>query len=185
MPEELLHQIVEAAYRAPTASNLQQLEFTLITNSDKLRQIATFTVDVFFSLINKLDNPIGRFIAKKFIPNGLKYIATFKKMKVAFDKGEDHVLRGAKAVLLIHTPKNSAFGRDDANLAYQNASLMAEVLGVSQFYTGFVLSATQRSKGKLEKILGIKGEIKAGMALSMPLFHPHSYIDRKDLVLHS
>lgn len=68
------------------------------------------------------------------------------------------------------------------NLAYQNASLMAECLGVSQFYTGFVCSAIEQDKkGTLEKKLGIDGKIYAGMALGMPAFRYKNYIDRKDL----
>ena len=79
-------------------------------------------------------------------------------------------------------PRTSRFGYQDANLAYQNASLMAECLGVSQFYTGFVCSAIEQDKkGTLEKKLGIDGKIYAGMALGMPAFRYKNYIDRKDL----
>jgi len=58
---------------------------------------------------------------------------------------------------------------------------MAENLGVSQFYTGFVIRAIKKKKGKLEKILGINGTIHAGMALAMPLFQYPNYIDKKDI----
>lgn len=92
------------------------------------------------------------------------------------------ILRNATALILIHTPGNSRFGCQDANLAYQNGSLMAESLGVSQFYTGFVCSAIHQDKqGKLAKILGIQGKIHAGMALGMPAFEFPNYIDKKDI----
>lgn len=85
------------------------------------------------------------------------------------------------AVLFICTPKGSRMGAADANLAYQNGSLMAESLGVAQFYTGFVLNAANMKKQKLEKMLGIDGQINAGMALGMPLFRFKNYIDRKEI----
>ena len=67
-------------------------------------------------------------------------------------------------------------------MAYQNGSLMAESLGVSQFYTGFVCSAIQQDKQeKLVKLLGIQGKIHAGMALGMPAFRFPNYIDKKDI----
>ena len=67
---------------------------------------------------------------------------------------------------------------DNANLAYQNGSLMAEALGVSQFYMGFVCNAVRMSKGRLEKRLGIGGTIHAAMALGMPALRFDNYVDR-------
>jgi len=180
IPSEFINQITEAAYRAPTASNLQQVRVFLITDKDTLHKIGSFTISAFHSVVKLVDNWLGRFICKNFIPAAYKYLPVFRKMKSDFEQGNDLILRGAPALLLICTPKNSRFGCEDANLAYQNASLMAECLGVSQFYTGFVLSASKMKKGKLEKMLGIKGKIQAGMALGMPAFRYLKYVDRKN-----
>ncbi len=98
------------------------------------------------------------------------------------EAGEDPVLRGASAVIFICAPEKSRFGCQDANLAYQNGSLMAESLGVSQFYTGFVCTAVSRDRrGELNRMLGIEGRIMAGMALGMPAFRYPYYVDRKPL----
>jgi hypothetical protein len=107
----------------------------------------------------------------------------FKKMQQIYDEqGKDiGILRSATAVLFIHSPQNSDFGQEDCQLAYQNASLMAESLGVSQFYTGFVLRVIKKHDQKLEKILGINGKIHAGMALGIPQFEYPNYVDRKDI----
>lgn len=185
IPEEYLAQILEAAYRAPTASNMQQVSFTLVTNPEKLNLITKFTLNIFTSIIKMVDNAILRPVFNIFLPGMGKYFATFRKMQQEFDKhGKDiGILRGATAVIFFHSPKNSRFGSDDCQLAYQNASLMAESLGVSQFYTGFVLQATKQKKQKLEKMLGINGKIHAGMALGMPQFQYPNYIDRKDIVV--
>jgi len=185
IPVEYLSQIAEAAYRAPTASNKQFVEFTLVTKPEKLKIISKFTLDIFSARINMVDNAVIRPIFNKFFPELTKYFATFKEWKSVFDEeGKDlGVLRGATAVLFIHAPKSYHFITEDCQLAYQNASLMAESLGVSQFYTGFVLQAIKQKKGKLEKLLGINGKIMAGMALGIPLFQYPNYIDRKDIVL--
>ena len=86
-------------------------------------------------------------------------------------------------VIFIHTPQSSRFGDADANLAYENGSLMAESLGISQLYTGFVCTAIKQRKGVLEKMLGLSPdrEIKAGMGLGMPEFRYPNYIDKKEL----
>ncbi len=68
--------------------------------------------------------------------------------------------------IFFYTDKKERFGCQDCNLAYQNASLMAEAAGVSQFYTGFVCSAAGMDrKRKLQKLLGIEGTVHAGIAL--------------------
>lgn len=51
---EMLEQIIEAAHRAPTASNMQQVHFTLITDPKQLNAISRFTLDVFNSAAKKL-----------------------------------------------------------------------------------------------------------------------------------
>ena len=182
IPEEYLNQILEAAHRAPTASNLQQIEFTLITNPDKLHRVTAYTVEMFSRLAKNLNNPMLKPILRMIIPNVYQSLPYFHRLKKAYDEGKDPILRGATGLILIHSPKESRFGCQDANLAYQNGSLMAESLGVNQFYTGFVCVAIKQDRhNKLAEELGIKGTIHAGMALGMPDFRFPNYIDKKEI----
>lgn len=184
VPDEFLQQIVEAAHLAPTASNQQQVSFTLVTNPQLLKEIADLTIDSFDSLVKKMSNPIIKPFVNLFMPGATDSIPQLKALIAKHRNGTDTILHDAKALLLIHTPKDSMFGRQDANLAYQNASLMAESLGVSQFYTGFVCIASDLDKKhKLAKRLNIEGTIHAGMALAMPAFKFEKYSDRKELDL--
>ena len=175
--------IVEAAHRAPTASNLQQVAFTLVTDPDTLRRITAFTVEAFASVVRKLENPLLKPLLKVLVGGAYKYLPNFHRLIGEYGEGRDLILRGATAVLLIHTPDGSRFGCQDSNLAYQNASLMAESLGVSQFYTGFVCSAAGQAGHGLEKLLGIDGKIHAGMAMGMPAFRFPNYVDRREVEL--
>lgn len=182
VPAGLLNRILDAAHRAPTASNLQQVEFTLVSNPQVLHQISEYTIGVFAAVEKKVTHPLLKPVLKMTMPEVFKYVDKFRMMKEEFAKGNDLVLRGATAVLFIHTPEKSRFGAADANLAYQNGSLMAECLGVSQFYTGFVCTAAGQDKeNKLAQMLGITGTIHAGMALGMPAFRYPNYIDREEL----
>lgn len=184
IPPQTLDLILEAGHRAPTASNLQQVEFTLITDPQKLQRISAFTIGKFAGLAKMLSRPVIKPLVKKFMPHIARYVPVFRKLKRDFETGTyDGVLRKATAVIFIHTPpKSTQYGSEDCNLAYQNASLMAESLGVSQFYTGFVLRAVKMDKKhKLAKSLGINGDIHAGMALAMPEFKYPNYIDKKDI----
>ncbi len=182
IPEEYLTMILEAAHRAPTGSNMQEVKFVLITQPEKIKQVTAFTMGVFSGLLKKLNCPLLRPIVKRMIPELYKYVPAFERMqRDYYQNGEDVILRKATAVILIYTPQSARMGVLDANLAYQNGSLMAECLGVSQFYTGFVQNAVQQQKGKLEQLLGIDGVIHAGMALGIPSFRYPKYIDRKEI----
>lgn len=182
VPGEKLEQILEAAHRAPTASNQQNVAFTLVTDPQKLKAVSDFTIGVFSSIAKKMSNPAIKLFLKPFAPGLYAYLPGFNRLVTEYAKGNDLILRKATALILIHTPKESRFGCQDANLAYQNGSLMAESLGVSQFYTGFVCSAIQQDhKNQLAGLLGIEGTIHAGMALGMPSFKYPNYIDKKDI----
>lgn len=181
IPMPQLNMILEAAHRAPTATNSQKISFTLVTDIEKIKSISRFTLDTFASVVRKIDNPLGRMIVKRLQPSMMRYLPLFKQMQERFEQGDDKILRGATAVILIHTPSWNRFGAEDANLAYQNGSLMAEALGIGQFYGGFVLTAARQRKGEMEKMLGIDGKICAVMALGVPKFRYANYIDRKDI----
>lgn len=184
IPEVLLQKIIEAAHRAPTATNAQEVKMVLVTNPHTLNDISRITIGTFMSIVRMVENPLVKLILKPLMPSSYRYLPVFKQLDEEFRKGNDGILRGAKAVLFFYTDKHERFGCQDANLAYQNASLMAEAAGVAQFYTGFVCSAAGMDrKKKIQQLLGIEGKIQAGIALGMPSFRFDKYIDKKDAVL--
>ena len=185
VPQQAIDQILEAAHRAPTASNMQQVRFTVITDPKQLDRVIRFTIDTLMGSVKTLENPLVKLFLKPRNPHLYEhYVPIFRQLKEEYGKGNDLILRGAKALILIHTPRNSRFGAADANLAYQNGSLMAESLNISQIYTGYFCAALKQSRGKGRKFLrslGIDGEVQASMALGMPLFLFANYIDKKPI----
>lgn len=182
VPQEKLQMILDAAHSAPTASNRQEVYYALVTDPHKLQMITDYTIKSFASIIRLLKNPILKPFLKRKMPQNYKMLRRMERLTKEYNKGNDPILRNAKVLILIYTPKNNRFGRDDANLAYQNGSLMAESLGVAQFYTGYLCTALRRDKKRrLVQKLGIEGEIHAGMALGMPAFTFPNYIERKDI----
>lgn len=181
VPEEALRQIVAAADLAPTATNARELGFVVVTDPALLRGVRDYTIDVFDKVVQRLTNPLIKPWLSRLKPDIYRYVPVFKHMKRDCAEGHDRILRGATALLVIHAPQDSRFGEIDANLAYQNASLMAETLGISQIYMGFVLSALKQDKHPtLARMLGLKGrKICAVMALGIPQFRYPNYIDRE------
>lgn len=181
VPQQMLDRIVAAANRAPTATNAQQLSYTLVTDPVMLYRISEYTLTVFGKIERRLSHLLVKPWLRLMIPGVYRYVPAFRKMRRDFAEGGSPILRGATAVLFIHAPKESRFFSEDANLAYQNASLMAEALGVSQIYMGFVMMAMRQDKeGALLKMLGLEGRrVGAIMALGMPEFRYLNYVDRK------
>ena len=186
VPHEALARIVEAATLAPTATNARLLSFTVVTDPQKLRAVADCTIQVCDRLANLLLNPVVKCLVKPFQPELYeKYAPMFVSLKEAYAKGEDPILRKATALLVIHSPKSNRFGAEEANLAYQNASLMAESMGISQIYMGFVLTAIrQAKKGAFARLLGIDGEVFALMGLGMPAFRYPRAVDHQEQPIH-
>ena len=180
IPREALERIVEAADLAPTATNARLLSFTVITDPRKLREVSDFTIGVFDKLARLLLNPVVKLLVRPFQPELYeKYAPMFQELKEAYARGEDPILRGATALLVIHSPRSNRFAAEEANLAYQNASLMAESMGVSQIYMGFVLTAIREGKrGAFSRLLGIEGETYALMGLGMPAFRYPQWVER-------
>lgn len=186
VPQEWLDRILAAADRAPTASNARELGYTLVTDPAMLRQVAEYTLEVFRGLERLLSSPVVRPWLKPLMPGVYRYVPVFARLRRDYAEGRDRILRGATALLFIHAPKGNRFAAEDANLACQNASLMAEALGVSQVYMGFVLTAVRQDRHKrLNRMLGLEGRrISAILALGMPEFLYPNYIDREAAEVH-
>lgn len=183
VPPESIDRILEAAHAAPTASNLQQVSYTVLTDPDDLRFVIEYTLGFCRRMLRLLEMPLLGFFVRRVVKGADRYRLSLRRLIDEYEQeGRDRVLRGATALIFIHTPAGSRFGTVDAQLAYQNGSLMAESLGVSQIYTGFVLTAAwaDRKRG-LARHFGIEGTIQAGMALGMPAFRFPNRIDKKPI----
>lgn len=179
VPDELIDKIIEAASVAPTATNSQLVNYTVVTNKDVLHKISDITLasaeDSFKSFMTDIDNQDLSNIPPKVV----RYLFIIKEMRKQFKLGNDLVLRNASTVIFIHAPKTNMYAEIDSNLAYQNGSLMAEALGVSQIYGGFVIEATKKNPTAFAKLLSCDETICAVMILGMPKFKYQAYVDRK------
>ncbi len=170
VPMELLDKILEAAHFAPTGANMQMLQYTLVANDKILQEVTANTIKVIDQQLKTLKDSGNE---------GM--LSMMRHLSISYKKGTDLILRGAKALMLIHSTANASA---DANIAYQNASLMAESLKVGHFYTGYIYICSSMDKeGIIKKALGIEGNIYAGMALGMPNYSFKKYIDRKPMVV--
>lgn len=172
IPMEYLDMILKAANLAPTAKNKRPLKYTLITNPSALQAVHKSCIDV----CDKLYEQLGQSDDAESRKRGIY----FYRLSQIYKNGYEIILRNATALIVIHCDDIDFL--PDGNLAYQNASLMAEALNVAHFYTGYLrrLSLLD-TDGIIKKAIGMEGHILAGMALAMPKYSFDKYVERNDI----
>jgi hypothetical protein len=103
-----------------------------------------------------------------------------------YESGADPVLNGAPALLVFHARGTVGFAEVNAQLALQNASLVAHSLGIGHFYTGWVVSTCRAPMApkwnrRMSKLIGIPSgnKIHGALALGYPIPKFKNMIERK------
>lgn len=181
IPQRSLDMIQEAARYAPTAQNSRQVHIHLITDDEALLKVETATINYFMSLARFMLLPPIKAIMRPFLRKLYDEVPALMAMNEQFKKGQRPCICNCTALLILSAPKGYSFGAQDCNLAYQNSSLMAESLGVSQIYMGFVQTAMfMMGCKRAAKVLGIPKGHKAFaiMGLGIPAFKYAKYTTR-------
>ena len=179
IPQRSIDMIMEAARCAPTAENSRNVTVRLITDEGLLREIENKVMNYFMTLSKPLMWNFIKPLVRRLAPTLYKQALELSLMNEKRQRGLRPATVNCRAILLITAPKDSRFGYQDCNLAYQNASLMAESLGISQVYLGFVQTAFEMwGSKKTSRLLGLQKHEKvfAIMALGMPALRYEGYV---------
>jgi nitroreductase len=124
LPKDVVKSILEAAKYAPTARNLQELEYKVITNK---------------TLINKLSEGIAAAMQKEGMslkgPSGAK----------------PDFFHDAPLLLIITAPKDNYWASADAGLAAQNVMLYATSINIGSCFIGMA-KLIERDKNLLKML---------------------------------
>lgn len=181
IPQQSLDMILEAARYAPTAQNSRQVHLHLITRDIELQEVEAATINYFMRLARFMLFPPVKLVMRPFLRKLYDEVPALMAMNEQFKQGLRPCICNCTALLILSAPKGYSFGSQDCNLAYQNASLMAESLGVSQIYMGFVQTAMfMMGCKRAAKVLGIPKGHKAFaiMGLGMPALKYAKYTTR-------
>jgi len=146
--KEKVAELIEIARYAPTAGNRQMVNWLVITDRDKIHQLAELTVGWI------------RFILEKG-PEAAR-APYFPAMVKAWDKGFDRILRNAPVLLVAHAPKEALNGMVDLTLALSYLELAAPTMGLGTCWAG-LLQGALLSRPQIKEALGL------------PENHPHHY----------
>ena len=151
LSKETIERIIDGARFAPSGHNSQSTEFLVVQDRDVLNQVSVMVIEYLKFEIRRFANPLFRTLAlladRKLAESGLHEIPGFKRMTRLFESGADPILNGAPVLLAFHAQRPVGFADVNAQLALQNASLVAHSLGIGHFYTGWVALSVSRSHG--------------------------------------
>lgn len=181
VPENVINDVLEAARYAPTAENSRRVHVSVIRESSDIQGIEDATMRFFLRLARILLHPIAKPFTKLFLADLYKQAPALEVFRKRWEAGERPSVCNANVVLAFSAPKGYDFGWQDCNLAYQNASLMAEAHGISQIYLGFVQTACKLfGQRRTAELLHLPQghRLYAIMALGVPALKYHRYTRR-------
>ena len=180
---ELIEKTIDGARFAPSAKNTQSTEFLVVQGRVLLHALASATAEWLGRMSGRLKNPVWR---KLYLLRGeasteqvTRWTGQFDLIAQRMREGTDLVLFNAPVLILFHADKAASFAEANANLAIQNATLVAASLKLGTFYTGYLVGACQRDKA-MTKLLNLPAThvVYAGLALGHPKIRFSQWIDR-------
>ncbi len=190
LAKDTIKTIIEGARFAPSAHNSQSTEFLVVQDMAVLNKISAMVIEYLKFEIKRFSNPLFRTMAlladRELAESGLQEIPGFKRMIQMFESGADPILNGAPVFLAFHARRTVEFADVNAQLALQNASLVAHALGIGHFYIGWVLSPSRAPMARtwnrrIPSLLGIPPDnnLYGALALGYPIPRFKNMIERK------
>ncbi len=171
---EILRDLVEFATTAPSGSNCQNWEFTVIPDRNKVLKLAQ-NIREFFEKLNAIvRNPFIRYISVLFAGTALirYYRDHFASVELGLEeaeKGRDLLFHGAPALIIVHSNMEGSLPHEDGQYAAYNIALMAHAMGLGTCFIGYASETLNRSR-KIKASVNIpqKNRVLAVLAVGYP-----------------
>jgi nitroreductase/NAD-dependent dihydropyrimidine dehydrogenase PreA subunit len=181
---DFIEKVIDGARFAPSAKNTQSTHYTVVEDKKILSAIASETANWLTETAGRLKSPLLRWfylLGQKHSKEEVeRWISQFELIAERMGNGIDTVLFDAPTLLLFHADESVRFANENANLALQNATLIACSLGLGSFYTGYVVLAFTHRK-TLGRLVDLpRGhKVFGGLALGFPRIQFSRWIDRR------
>jgi nitroreductase/ferredoxin len=168
---ETLYRLIEAARYAPTASNAQNLQWTVIEGREKLEPLSRETIKWMERVIeDQPDAPAAD---------------NFRRMIAQWASGYDSVLRTALTVIVPSAPQENANGLVDLSIALAYLELAALPLGVGTCWAGLLRGAMLATPRLVESMGLPEGHTwYYPVMVGYPVYRYYRLPERKAPVIH-
>ncbi len=172
--DDSVRDLIEFAVTAPSGSNCQEWEFTVINGRVKVWEFALQIKDFFRKINRYAANPLIRYLSVPFMGLALVnyYRDHFQTVEYALaesEKGTDLLFHGAPCVIIVHGPMEGSTPVEDASYASYNICMLAHYMNFGTCLIGFAVEALNRSPEiKDELDIYSKNRVHAVIALGKP-----------------
>ncbi|MFP4256783.1 MAG: nitroreductase family protein [Desulfobacterales bacterium] len=151
VPSETVLDILWLSSHAPTASNKQDVGYTVITDKHVLEVVSGALFGFAGKLYRGTRKGPGKLVyqgLKRFFPgNDLeRYMEPMPYYISQAEQGRDYILHGAPVLILLHAPKKGRFHCENCNIAAANIMNDAHARGLGTCYIGFLCLALKFSR---------------------------------------
>jgi len=137
---ELLVELIDLGRYAPTGSNKQQVHWTVFENPVEVRRLVPLVIEWVRIMAQKIPDQA---IAKR-----------MESLALAWDKGEDAILRGAPHLIMVHSHRDVPTAHADCVIALTYLELFAASKGLGTCWAGYLTSAAN-AYAPLREALGL------------------------------
>lgn len=180
VPVEVIEEILRLAGYSPTASNLQNVGYIVITDKSVLGAVSAAVFGIGRKIYEKTRKGPGKifYLFLKAVSRGddlERYIEPMGYYIGETEKGRDFILHHAPALILVHGPQKGSFNSENCNIAAANIMNYAHALGLGTCYIGFLCVALKISRFLRKHVQLPKGRrVYACMVMGYPAFG-HSF----------
>jgi nitroreductase/NAD-dependent dihydropyrimidine dehydrogenase PreA subunit len=171
---EIIHDLIEAAVLAPSASNCQRWQFVIINGREKVLMLAEEIKNFFIKLNNIAGNFLLRYVSIAFAGKKILhyYKNNYESVKLGLERakeGKDLLFHGAPCIIIVHSDMEGSMPVEDGQYAAYNIALVAHSMGIGTCFIGYA-SATLNSAHFLKEKLHIpkRNRVHAVLALGYP-----------------
>lgn len=160
VPRETVGRLMEMVRWAPTAKNLQPVNWLLVDDKEKIREMARLTIEWF------------------------KETGVFPEIAEAWEAGEDMILRGAPLLAIAHTANDALNPPGDCSIAVTSLELAATSYGIGGCWAGFFMRAAN-NYGPMADFLNLpeRHGVYAALMLGYPKFRYHRIPARQEAIV--
>jgi nitroreductase/NAD-dependent dihydropyrimidine dehydrogenase PreA subunit len=170
---ELIDELLDIAWHAPTGVNAQSVLFTVVRKSTVMNELR-----------QEIMSELARLKDEGKLPPGFAGLYLGGAVKAWQKDGTDIIFRGAPHLLVTSAPKDAPCPVQDTHIALTTFQLMAHARGVGTVWDGMFMMALSVMPGLAARI-GIPGDHIVGyaMAFGEPAVEYHRTVQRGKAVV--
>ena len=180
VPEGVIEDVITLAGFSPTASNDQNVGYTVVTDREIIRGLSHRMFIISRRFYQFSQSLPGKFLVKITGAQNSRYLNLMEYVIELTESGRDMFLHNAPVLILLHAPARAGFAEANCNLAAMNLMNYAWSRGLGTCYIGFMVIAIRLLRS-IKKQLNVPSGRKVFAALVMgypDIRHPRT-VSRK------